>query len=429
MEFNQRLKFLFLNKRLILKAKKYFYFALSLCMLGFLDLSGQICEGNLGENIFTEGDFGSGADNILTPNPMIAPGYIYNTNPPPFDGSYTVSNNTEEWLGIFPSWLKIGDNSPDPQGYMMVVNASFEPGLFYEQEVDGLCENTLYVFSADVINMIEQGVGGHIAPNVSFLIDGVQIYTSGDIAQDNQWNTYGFTFITDPGQTSITLSLRNNAPGGIGNDLAIDNISFRPCGPEALILPTDIENICEDGDPIDLEATIIGNQYDNPAFQWQESFNGGVTWVDIPGATSSTYTHTNLASGFYYYRYLLAGAQANVSNPKCRVISNVKVVNVVPKFYSLIDTLCEGLSYEFGNSSYSNTGIYVDSLISSLGCDSIVTLDLTIIPDVGIEAIILANDPQCFDTDDGSITIDTVINATPPLSYFFGYYGYRVRLF
>ena len=408
-----------MKKRHVVRTGKTLYIILSFCLSFSIDLSSQICEGNLGENIFTEGDFGSGSANVLLQDPQIAPGYYYNTNPPPYDGSYTVSNNTDEWLGLYPTWLGIGDNSPDPEGYMMVVNASFEPGLFYEQEIDGLCENTLYVFSADIINMIEQSVTGHIDPNVSFLIDGVQVYSTGDIAQENQWNTYGFTFITDPGQTYVTLSLQNNAPGGIGNDLALDNITFRPCGPEALILPFDIANICEDGDPIDLEATIIGDQYDNPAFQWQQSFDEGMTWEDVPGATSSTFTHTNLASGFYYYRYLLAGAQANVGNPKCRVISNVKIIHVVPKFYTIIDTLCQGLSFEVGNSVYSNAGIYVDSLISSLGCDSIVTLDLTILPDAGIDATIIVNDPQCSDTDDGSIAIDTVINGTPPLTYYF----------
>lgn len=395
------------------------YLFFSLFLLFTIEISGQICEGNLGENIFTEGDFGTGAANVLQPNPQIAPGYIYNTNPPPYDGSYTVTNNTNEWLGIFPTWLKIGDNSPDPEGYMMVVNASYEPGLFYEQEIDGLCENTLYVFSADIINMIEQLVGGHIAPDVSFLINGIQVYTTGDIPQDEQWKTYGFTFSTDPGQTSVTLSLRNNAPGGVGNDLGLDNVTFRPCGPEALILPFDIANICEDGDPIDLEATIIGDQYDTPAFQWQQSFDEGMTWEDVPGATSSTFTHTNLASGFYYYRYLLAGAPANVSNSKCRVISNVKIIHVVPKFYTIIDTLCQGLSFNVGNSVYSNTGIYVDSLISSLGCDSIVTLDLTIVPDAEIDATILVTDPRCSDSEDGSIVIDTVINGTSPLTYYF----------
>ncbi len=384
-----------------------------------IGLFGQICEGNLGENIFIEGDFGSGTANVLLPNPQIAPGYGYTTNPPPWDGQYVVSNNTDTWSALYPTWLQIGDNSTDPNGYMMIVNASYEPGLFYEQEVDGLCENTLYVFSADVINLIKIGVGGHIEPNVSFLIDDVQVYTTGDIAQDEQWKTYGFTFTTDPGQTSVKLSLRNNAPGGIGNDVALDNITFRPCGPEALILPYDIANICEDGDPIDLNATIIGDQYDTPTFQWQESFDEGMTWVDIPGANSSMFTHSNLSSGFYYYRYLLANDPGNLFNSKCRVISNIKIVYVVPKFYSIIDTLCEGLTYVLGNSSYSSTGLYVDSLISSLGCDSIVTLDLTIVPDAGIDATILVNDPKCSDSQDGSIVIDTIINGTAPLSIYF----------
>ena len=91
----------------------------------------QICEGNLGENIFTDGDFGSGTDNILAVNPMIAPGYFYQTVPPPNDGSYTITNNTTEW-GSFAAiaWANIGDNSDDSNGYMMVVNADYDPGLF-----------------------------------------------------------------------------------------------------------------------------------------------------------------------------------------------------------------------------------------------------------------------------------------------------------
>ncbi len=258
---------------------------LILLLLIIWQLPAQICDGNIGENIFTEGDFGSGPANVLLPDPQIAPGYNYQSNPPPNDGFYTITNNTSSWGSFASNWANIGDNSSDPNGYMMVVNASFTPGLFYEQEVDGLCENTLYVFSADVINLIT-GVGA-IKPNVSFLLDGMVLYETGDIPTNAQWNTYGFTFTTAVGQTSLTLALRNNAPGGGGNDLALDNITFRPCGPEALILPTDIANICEDGSPIDLEATILGNQYATPVVQWQQSFDEGATWVDIVGATDT----------------------------------------------------------------------------------------------------------------------------------------------
>ncbi|MDH3648395.1 MAG: hypothetical protein OEQ53_01875 [Saprospiraceae bacterium] len=55
---------------------------------------GQICSGSLGENIFIEGDFGSGSANFLAMDPAVAPGYVYTTNPPPNDGFYTITNNT-----------------------------------------------------------------------------------------------------------------------------------------------------------------------------------------------------------------------------------------------------------------------------------------------------------------------------------------------
>lgn len=380
-------------------------------------LSAQICEGNLGENIFLEGDFGSGVANTLQMDPGIAPGYIYLVNPPPDDGFYTITNDMTQWPFAF-GWLEIQDNSPDPDGYMMVVNASFEPGLFYEQQVDGLCDNTLYEFSADVFNLLAPGSNG-IRPNISFLLDGDVVFSTGNVPENGQWNTYGFTFTTEPGQTSLTLALRNNAPGGQGNDIALDNITFRPCGPEALILPLEIANICEDGDPIDIEATILGDQYDDPQVQWQQSFDEGLSWQDIPGETSLVYTHTNLAGGFYYYRYLLANSTENLMNAKCRVVSNVKIIRVVPKFYTIVDTLCDGLSFQLGDNAYSQTGVYTDSLLSFIGCDSIVTLELTIVPDPGIEAYFDLQDPSCSYLEDGSIFLDTILKGKQPFAISF----------
>ncbi|HHB52050.1 MAG TPA: hypothetical protein ENK75_03255, partial [Saprospiraceae bacterium] len=259
----------------------------------------------MGENIFEAGDFGSGIANNVAIDPMIAPGFIYNVNPPPHDGDYILTNDMNQWNYVYPTWLKITDNSNDPNGYMMVVNASYSPGLFYEQEITGLCGNTLYVFSADIFNLIRTGTN-LIKPDISFRINGIAAFTTGEIPEDQQWHTYGFTFTTGPGQEVITLSLRNNAPGGNGNDLALDNIPFRPCGDEAQILPMEVANICEDGDPIALNATVIGDQFDTPVFQWQQSFDEGETWVDMVGENTPTYLHTALEGGFYYYRYLLA---------------------------------------------------------------------------------------------------------------------------
>jgi len=379
-------------------------------------LSAQQCSGNLGENIFTEGDFGSGPDVILPTDPGIAPGFTYESNPPPFDGFYTITSNTGRWGNNFGTWSNFADNSDDPNGYFMLVNANFEPGKFYEQRVDDLCENTLYQFTADIRNVIRRGVN-QLLPNVSFSIDDEIKFTTGFIPEEETWNTYGFTFTTEPGQTSVILALNNNAPGGLGNDLALDNISFRACGPMASIDGAENLRVCEDIGTATFTANISGDQYDDPAIQWQESFDDGLTWQNVAGATGNTFEHTGRASGFYLYRFLLANGTSNLANSKCRIVSNVKNVFVVPKRWEIIDTICTGLSFAVGGNRYTNSGVTMDTLLSSLGCDSIVTLRLTVADDTGITPDFMVTDPSCSDRDDGEISLNGVSGGALPLTY------------
>ncbi|NRB64707.1 MAG: hypothetical protein HRU40_17045 [Saprospiraceae bacterium] len=305
------------------------------------------CTGNFGDNIFDAGGFGRGEINVLQDDPGYAPGYTYTRSPPPMDGFYTITNNTGEW-NLFPGWMSIINSSSDEKGYMMVVNASVDPGIFYEQRIEGLCENTTYRFSADIINLISPSWDELIKPRVSFLINDDVQYDTGNIPQNGNWNIYGFNFATGPGETSLKLSLRNNAPGGVGNDLAIDNIFFRPCGPEALILPRTPANICEDGDPIPLLATINGDEFENPVIQWQQSFDEGATWQDMSGERDISILHSDLRTGDYYYRYYLANSESSLANEKCRIISNIKIVRVNPKEFVVQDSFCAGTTYQFG---------------------------------------------------------------------------------
>jgi len=382
----------------------------------------QFCMGTLGDNIFLEGDFGEGIPNLLSPNPNIAPGYNYTFNVPPVDGEYVITNNTAAWAGLFQSWLDIRDNSDNPNGYMMVVNASNSPGLFYEQTVTGLCENTLYEFSADIINLIRIGIANHIEPNVSFLLNGVELFSTGNIPATDSWNTYGFTFSTQAGQESLTLSLRNNAPGGIGNDLALDNILFRACGPETLIGPNTEEtviNFCEDNSSVNLEAILIGNQYVNPAFQWQQSLDEGTTWEDIVGANAPFYLTPTVPAGMYYYRFLVADGIGNLTSPKCRVNSDPKIIQVGANQSIQNDTtICQGQSVAVGNTIYTETGLYRDSFTNFLGCDSILITNLIVKVD-SIFSFDLIVTPPCPDMTDGSISIENLTGGTIPFSFNF----------
>lgn len=387
----------------------------SILVVGSVQGQGTLCEGGLGENIFEEGDFGTGTSNLLFPDPAIAPGYIYTTAPPPGDGFYTITNNTNVWSNLWVSWLRIGDNSPDPNGYMMVVNASFSPGVFFEQTVDGLCENTTYEFSADIINMIRAGEPGHIKPNVSFILDGTTQFTTGEIPQTSNWITYGFTFDTPPGVSEVTLRISNNAPGGIGNDLALDNISFRTCGANAFINTDQNIFLCADAnDPAPITADVDLNEV---VIQWQQSLDGGNTWNDLAGEDSAVYLHDEFSAGVYWYRYLSASSLANLTTLKCRVVSDVVKIEVLPLEFSVSETICEGNAYFLGTDSLTESGFYTADLISSIGCDSIVSLDLTILENT-LQFDFDSEAPSCPGRSDGRIEIGTVTNGGSPFTYF-----------
>lgn len=382
-----------------------------------LTTSGQVCDGYLGENLYSAGDFGSGTDNIVQTDPNIAPGYTYTTNPPPPDGTYIITNDINKWSNSY-DWLKIQDNSSDPNGYMMVVNASFDPGLFFIQEISGLCENTLYEFSADIFNVIPPG-NNYIKPKIKFLINNTARYNTGDIPEDGKWHSYGFTFSTAPGQTSVILKMENDAPGGYGNDLALDNISFRPCGPKATVLPLGVSKVCsENFTPYKLEAELEGNQYKTPFIQWQQSLNRGYSWTDIPDSTGPTFHHNNSRRNFYYYRYIVGNSEDHVRNSKCRVTSNTKIVEVLPTFFSKADTICHGVSYSFGQQVLTESGTYIDSFKSAYGCDSIVLLELYVDKDRSIKAGFNVNHPTCDYLDNGWLDTTTVLNANWPVTYY-----------
>ena len=393
------------------------YFSLLIILTLPWQMLAQQCEGNLGENIFSQGDFGSGTQNIPNQDPQIAPGYSYVRTGPPQDGSYVITNNTAAWSALYPTWLGIGDNSSDPNGYMLVVNASLDPGFFYEETVDNLCGNTLYEFSADVINLIRTPTTNHTLPQVDFLLGDQVVFSTGSIAQSEEWNTYGFTFRTDPGASEIKLSLRNNAPGGFGNDLAIDNISFRACGPSNFIGIDADQTIflCEeDNNPLTITADL-----GNISFHllWQSSIDGS-SWIDLTDEMDQHIVHTNFQPGNYRYRYLTAPNEMNLQNFKCRTIADEIEIEVLPLRYEIVDTICAGMAYPFAGDFITAPGQYEANLVSSKNCDSLVTLNLHHISDPPIQLDVISEAPKCAGDTSGFIRLNGASGSRGPYSFF-----------
>lgn len=320
-----------------------------LCFFSLLQgLRAQLCTGSLGDPVIKI-DFGQGTA-AGGPLKSSTTSYTYTANSCPNDGEYTVTSQTANCFGN--SWHTIlQDHSlGDQNGYFMLVNASFLPGDFYLDTVKNLCPGTSYEFAAWVTNVLRSSACSNngIKPNLSFSIETttgtvLTTYNTGDINQEAtmSWKQYGTFFQTPSGVSDVVVRLTNNAPGGCGNDLALDDITFRPCGPQvtASVGPDNTNKYftCEnEAHSFYLSTSFSPGVYPNPAFQWQVSPDAQ-TWIDIPGATAQQYLRPPTATGTYFYRMLIADG-GNINNTSCRLASNTITIEVVEPSVQIKDT-------------------------------------------------------------------------------------------
>ncbi len=289
-------------------------------------LSAQLCNGSLGDPVVNI-TFGTGGSTGYTPTNA----YTYTNSTCPNDGFYTITNSTS---GCFDNHWHTVTKDHTGNGSFMLINASFAPGDFFVSTVTNLCPNTTYQFAAWIMNVLNFS---GIEPNITFTIETTDStilgqYSTGDIPPLPQptWKQYGLFFTTPPDNAQIVLHITNNAPGGNGNDLALDDITFRPCGPPITATiqnNPDTVNICIDNNS---NYTFTGNvspDFSKPVYQWQISTDKGLNWQDIAGANSLSYLRTPAAPGFYWYR-LSVVEQNSTAMLSCRVASNVVVINV-----------------------------------------------------------------------------------------------------
>ena len=313
--------------------------ALFVTILFFGALNAQLCQGSLGDPIINI-TFGAGPN----PGPQLnaaTTAYQYVVNDCPNDGYYTVRSNTSTCFGN--TWHSLSkDHTGDPNGYFMLVNASVQPSAFYLDYVNGLCGGTTYEFAAWIINVLRPGscAPSPTQPNLTFTIektDGtiLQSYNTNTIGSETvpTWEQFGFFFTTPTNVTDVVVRIFNNAPGGCGNDLALDDITFRPCGPQLSVgianSPTDTVTYCE-GIPQSFTFNAnISAGFNNPLLQWQQS-NDGVTWSDIADATTTTLTRdfTSTAPPAKYLYRISAAEAGNLNTPQCRIASKPLMIEI-----------------------------------------------------------------------------------------------------
>jgi hypothetical protein len=348
------------------------------------------CPNYVGGNaiIDNNGTFGTGTTQNRTAS-AIVPGYSFVTFAAnqPNDGSYGICNNSSATGAtnnavpyphssrVFTVWDIIGDHtgavSPaagnpaatpgSSGGYMAVINASYATSPAIQQNITNLCPSTYYDFSAWFRNICSKcscdsnGRGAlnalfngpyppGVKPNLTFQLNGVDYYTTGDLPYDGLWTKKGFTYLTGAAQTSFTLSIRNNSPGGGGNDWAVDDVNLSTCVPDLLLKYNPEIKICKNS-LIDLSATVRCYFPNYTYYKWQKSTDNGVTWIDTgvngvgsPGLVGGQWEYTvayptfigTMADSGHRYRAVVATTAANLNNINCNYSNNTNTfLNII----------------------------------------------------------------------------------------------------
>ena len=365
-----------------------------------------ICPNSSSNTITSEfgGTFGSGKAKNRVASSKISNNYTYNVFGPntPNDYYYNISNNTSTGAAgyttlntwpipdpnitgfayshrVFGVWDIIGDHTGASNpllgnpatdtvngtgGYMAVINSSYKTGITFLDTINNLCPNTYYQYSAWFRNICSHcacdsngkgpatagyiptgpGDSSGVHPNLTFNVNGYDYYTTGDMPYTGQWIRKGFTYLTGPAQTSMIIYVRNNAPGGGGNDWALDDISVASCVPSISLTPNKADTLCRGSDDtVRFKVSAFFNNYTE--WKLEKSVNGGSTWSD-PGpdtlgkaSSGSAVPVYNSVSGLYeylitryfrlnnvdttvIYRLVVASTTGNLANSGCNYVTS-----------------------------------------------------------------------------------------------------------
>ena len=376
-----------------------------------------ICEG-----VDFEENFGTGTGRVSTPYTN----YIFNGTTQVEDGEYTISNTS---AGLNTGWFTdMEDHTEgDVDGRTLFVNASFDQGEFYRRTIT-LNPNIEYTFNAWITTVYDTNTnicgGNSIPSNVIFRIEDpagnlISETNTGDIPNGTAPNWQEFAIVFNTGaNTDIQLVLINNADGGCGNDLAIDDItlSLQNQQPE-IVTPSDLSTCDVDGNEtavfnLENQIAIILNGQDPALFNTSfhlTQFNAESN--QFPIADPATYTNVSNPETIY-----VRVEKAN--EPTC--FSTVSFQLIVDPIFDLTGNLpteiqlCVGDDFPVLDATPTNPDIDL-ALVTYIwtdGTGTTVSTDATFTPTEEGTYSVTVIYPPCSEQ---TFNVDVIVNDPPTL--------------
>ena len=164
---------------------------------------------NVEANLVVNGDFESG-------NTGFTSSYDYNSagSPPNTYGKYFVGDDSKAWNGNFSTTV---NDHTSGSGLMLMADGSTSGAIVWQQDVD-VVAGVEYDFNAWAASLYYSSL-----PVLEFKVDGQVVGTT--TTANVTWKEFSGSW-TAANSDTVTLSIRDTNTGMIGNDFALDDLSF-----------------------------------------------------------------------------------------------------------------------------------------------------------------------------------------------------------
>jgi hypothetical protein len=156
----------------------------------------------------------------------------------PTDGHYSFVSYTSACFSDDWHTLPEDHTAGDVDGNMMLVNAAPNAGVFLKTAINGLKSNTIYELGLWLMNLCKptRKCPYPLLPRLNIRLETtegtiVANIVTGEVprVEKPQWIHHRAYFTTPSSTSTLMLVMIDNAPGGCGNDFALDDITFREC--------------------------------------------------------------------------------------------------------------------------------------------------------------------------------------------------------
>ena len=187
-----------------------------------------------------------------------------------YDSSGSVSNDkfilTNDAQTGNSSWSALEDRNEPGYGYFILGNASGSTRTLFKENLSGLSINTTYHISGFVANVHASEMA-----ELSFRVNGTEIFSTGLIDADGAWQEFGGSYTTAT-NTAVTFEVVSLSDGAI----ALDDVLFSESFEDNMLVT--IHDAAYSDSPLYYNFTFTNSNSVSMTVDFVDTLPSGLTW-------------------------------------------------------------------------------------------------------------------------------------------------------